>query len=80
MFCTAALTFKKAIFIVDNGDLLLFQAGSAMHFTMIFVELSIRATHRLIMQLAALHADTLSLAALPVHNAVSTQTAVLVFA
>lgn len=73
------LTFEEAIFIVYNGDLLLFQTGSPVHLAMVFIEFSIGTAHGLVMRLAVLHAQTLSLASLPVHNAVSTQTAVLVF-
>lgn len=74
------LTFKEAIFIVYNGDLLLFQTGSPVDFAMVFIEFSVRAAHGLVMRLAVLHAQTLSLASLPIHNAVSAQSAVLVFA
>jgi len=74
------LTFEEAIFIVYNGDLLLFQTGSPVHFTMVFIEFSIRTAHGLVMRLALLHAQTLSLASLPILDAVPTQAAVLVFA
>lgn len=73
------LTFKETIFVVYNGDLLLFQTGSPVHFTVVFIEFSIRPTHRFVMWLAVLHAQTLSLASLPIHNTVSAQTTVLVF-
>lgn len=73
------LTFKETVLIVYNGDLLLFQTGSSVHFTVVFIEFSIRPTHRFVMWLAVLHAQTLGLAGLPIHNAVSAQTTVLVF-
>lgn len=72
------LTLEETIFIVYNGDLLLFQTGSSVHFTVVFIEFSIRPTHRFVMWFAVLHAHTLSLASLPIHNAVSAQTTVLV--
>lgn len=73
------LTFKETVFIVYNCDLLLFQTGSSVHLTVVFIEFSIRPTHGFVMWLAALHAQTLGLTSLPVHNAVSAQTTVLVF-
>lgn len=72
------LTFEEAIFIVYNGDLLLFQTSSPVHFAMVFIEFSVRTAHGLVMRFAVLHAHTLSLASLPIHNAVPTQAAVLV--
>lgn len=72
------LTFKETIFIVYYGDLLLFQTGSPVHFTVVFIEFSIRGTHRFVMWFAVLHAQTLGLASLAIHNAVSAQTTVFV--
>lgn len=73
------LTFEEAVFVVNNGNLLLLETGCAVDFTVVVVEFSIRATHGLVVRLAAFHASTLGSACSSVNHAVPTQTTVLIF-
>lgn len=74
-----ALTFKEAVFIVNDGDLLLFKTGSSVHFTVVFIEFPIRSTHRFVVLFTKVHAGTLRMPCLSVDNTVPPQATVLIF-
>lgn len=72
-------TLKEAVLIVNNGNLVFFQASSSMYLTVVFIEPSIRSTHGLVVLTAKVHAGTFRLACLSVENTVPPQTTVFVF-
>lgn len=74
-----ALTFKEAVLIVNNGDLLFFQAGSSVHFTVVFIEFPIRSTHRFVVLFAYIHAGTLCMPCLSADDTVPPQATELIF-
>lgn len=74
-----ALTLKEAVFIMNDGDLLLFQAGSSVHFTVVFIEFPIRPTDRFVVLLTSFHAGTLRMPRLSADHTVPPQATELIF-
>lgn len=78
-WASPALTLKEAVLIMNDGDLLLLQAGSSVHFTVVFIEFPIGPTDGFVVLFTSLHAGALRMPRLSADHTVPPQATELIF-